>query len=325
MRLLQGHVTRSAPGHGIQAVPCRGLMSSGAEKVLGTRTQIDVGESCMSYLDTAMFSPQNGKTVLFLHGNPTSAYLWRNIIPHVMGVARCVAPDLIGQGHSGKEPRHQYHFRDHYKYLSEWIEKMRFTGKINLVIHDWGSGLGFHWANKHRNLVESITFMEALTGPVVGWDQFPEIARRPFQNLRGSGGEEMVLKKNFFVERLLPGAILRDLSEEEMNEYRLPFKEPGESRRPTLTWPREIPIKGEGPEDVIKIMNDYSTWLSTSRDLPKLYIDAEPGFFAPFIRKAIADWPNVTTAKAPGSHFLQEDSPDEIGQAIKDFLVKNVI
>lgn len=320
LHILGGHLSRG----GVSLTPVRGI-SAAAQAVLDTRQKTDILESYMSYLDTKGTSPCD-HTVLFLHGNPTSAYLWRNIIPHVQGIARCVAPDLIGMGHSGKEPNYQYHFRDHYKYLCAWIDKMAFQTKLNLVIHDWGSGLGFHWANQHRDKVESITFMEAVTGVIPSWDVFPEIARNVFQALRSPGGEEMVLQKNFFVERLLPMAIQRELEDEEMEEYRRPYMEPGESRRPTLTWPREIPIRTDGPQDVVDIVDSYRSWIAEDTAIPKLYFDAQPGFFAPAMRKRFQakPWPNMKIVDTQGLHFVQEDSPDNIGQELAKFLRSDV-
>ena len=228
-------------------------------------------------------------------------------------------------GHSGKEPNNSYRFCDHYKYLSAWIESMDLPkGKnINLVVHDWGSGLGFHWANNNRDRVQSISYMEAVVGPIPSWSKLPDVSRKVFQALRSPAGEEMVLQKNFFVEKYLPMAILRKLSDEEMDEYRSPFKEPGESRRPTLTWPREIPIENN-PPDVYKAATEWNAWLASEASLPKLHIDAEPGFFAPAIRKAVKDWPNQRTVKAKGSHFVQEDSPEVIGKAVAEFLVNDM-
>ena len=284
--------------------------------VLSTRKQVQVLDSHISYLDTGGTKP----VVLFLHGNPTSSYLWRNIIPEVAPVARCLAPDLIGMGKSGKNPTGSYKFVDHYKYLSAWIDCMNFSGKLNFVIHDWGSGLGFHWANEHRDKVQTITHMESIAGPIANWDLWPDVARKIFQAMRTPAGEEIVLKKNMFVERLLPGSVLRGLTKEEMAVYREPYLEEGESRRPTLTWPREIPIVTDGPADVVAIAQAYNEWLSQSKDLPKLYINADPGFFSPQLKKMVAGWPNQKTVTVPGVHFLQEDSPQQIGKAIHEFL-----
>ena len=275
---------------------------------------MDVLDSYMEYLDTG----KGDNVVLFLHGNPTSSFLWRNIIPHVQSVARCLAPDLIGMGGSGK-PDIRYKYAEHYNYLSKWIDQMNFPKKISIVCHDWGSGLGFNWCYQNQDRVESIIHMESLVGPVPSWDMFPDVARKMFQALRSDAGEELVLKKNFFVERLLPGSIMRKLTDEEMEAYREPYRIE-KHRLPTLTWPREIPVGGDGPDDVLKIAFDYYQWLSTSKDIPKLYIDGDPGFFSTGLRRAVANWPNQKIVKVKGLHFLQEDSPDDIGAAINAFL-----
>lgn len=226
----------------------------------------------MAYVDTG-----SGDPIVFLHGNPTSSYLWRNIIPHLEGLGRCIAPDLIGMGDSSKlEPSgpDRYTFVEHRKYLDALLEAIGVTDNVTLVIHDWGSALGFDWANRHRSSVRGIVYMEAVVQPLK-WDAFPDDARNIFQAFRSGGGEEMVLEKNIFVERVLPSAVMRDMTDAEMAAYRAPFQEPGEGRRPTLTWPRQIPIEGE-PPDVCQIVEDFGAWLSTS-DVPKLFINAEPG------------------------------------------------
>ena len=286
-------------GPASRSVACRSMTSAAGQKVLNTRTQKDVGESYMSYLDTASFSPRN-KTLLFLHGNPTSAYIWRNVIPHVQSLARCVAPDLIGQGRAGKEPRNQYRFHDHYKYLNEFIDKMDFPGKINLVVHDWGSGLGLHWAERNRNRVESITFMEGFVAPIPNWNTWPESKREALKTIRSSSGERMILNDDTILESLLPRS--RSMTPDETEEYGQPFKEAGESRRPILTWGREIPIRGDGPQDIIEIVDAYNKWLAGSFDLPKLYIDASPGFYSPWMQTAVSNWPNLLQVQVSGEH-----------------------
>ena len=277
------------------------------------RKRVVVLDSDMSYVDVGQ-----GEPVVFLHGNPSSSYLWRNIIPHVSGMARCLAPDLIGMGDSGKNPAHSYTFADHQRYLDAWFDAMGLTGRVTLVIHDWGSGLGFHWANRNRDKVRGIAYMEAIVMPL-RWDEFPQAAAKVFGGMRSPAGEEMVLQKNVFVERILPGSVLRELTEAEMNAYRKPFAEPGESRRPTLTWPRQIPIDGEPPETV-RIVADYGQWLAGS-DVPKLFINAEPGsILIGNQREFCRSWPNQEEVTVTGSHFVQEDSPHEIGEAIAAFL-----
>ncbi len=261
-----------------------------------------------------------GRSVVFLHGNPTSSYLWRNVVPHVSGQARCIAPDLIGQGDSDKlddTGPDSYRFVEHREYLDGLLDQLDLGDDVVLVIHDWGSALGFDWANRHRDRVAGIAFMEAIVRPVT-WDEFPDAARGIFQGFRSEAGEEMVIGKNLFVEAVLPGSILRELTPEEHDEYRRPFTEP-EHRRPTLTWPRQIPIDGE-PADVTEIVQSYADWLSTS-EVPKLFVDAEPGaLIRDPQRELVRTWPNVTEVTVTGSHFVQEDSPHEIGAAIAAWL-----
>ena len=277
---------------------------------------VEVKGKRMAYVEMG-----EGDPVVFLHGNPTSSYLWRNIMPHVAGQARCLAPDLIGMGDSDKlddpEPG-SYRFVEHREYLDGFLDAVGLGGDAVFVIHDWGSALGFDWGNRHRDRVRGFCYMEALVRPVT-WEEWPEAAKAVFQGFRSPAGEGMVLEKNVFVERVLPGSILRKMSEEEMAVYRRPFATPGEDRRPTLTWPREIPISGE-PEDVVEIVGAYSEWLAAS-DVAKLFIDAEPGAILTGAQRDFClGWPNQTVAKVKGSHFIQEDSPDEIGRALSEWL-----
>ena len=268
-----------------------------------------------------------GDPIVFLHGNPTSSYLWRNIMPAVASFGHCLAPDLIGMGDSDKlddSGPDRYTFAEHARYLDALLEALGVKENVVFVIHDWGSALGFHWANRHRSAVKGICYMEAIVRPV-SWDEFPADARGVFQGFRSPAGEGMVLENNIFVERVLPGSVLRGLTDEEMAVYRRPYLEPGESRRPTLTWPRQIPIDGE-PEDVVAVAQAYSDWLSgtgvpTGAEVPKLFINAEPGAL---VRGATRDfcraWPNQTEVTVKGSHFIQEDSPAEIAAALADWL-----
>ena len=268
----------------------------------------------------AVHDSGSGQSVVFLHGNPTSSYLWRNIIPHVATTARCIAPDLIGHGDSDKlddTSPGQYTFVQHREYLDGVLDALDLGDDIILVIHDWGSALGFDWANRHRDRVAGIVFMEAIVRPV-SWDEWPELARPIFQAFRSDAGEEMVIEKNLFVEAVLPGSILRDLESAEMDEYRKPFTEP-QHRRPTLTWPRQIPIEGE-PAEVVEIVESYADWLSGA-SLPKLFVNADPGaILTGAQRDFVRSWPNLSEVTVHGNHFLQEDSPDEIGQAINDWM-----
>ncbi|MGO1121231.1 haloalkane dehalogenase [Rhodovibrionaceae bacterium A322] len=264
-----------------------------------------------------------GDPILFLHGNPTSSYLWRNIMPHLEGQGRVIAPDLIGMGDSEKLPRsgpERYTFVEHREFLEGLIRKLEIKGKITLVIHDWGSALGFDFARRHPERIKGIAYMEGIVKPVT-WADWPEQARNIFQAFRSEAGEELILKKNTFVERVLPASILRDLSEAEMAEYRRPFEQFGEDRRPTLTWPRQIPIEGE-PQDVTRIVQDYADWMAEN-DLPKLFINAEPGsILVGPQREFCRSWKNQTEVTVKGLHFIQEDSPDEIGRAVSDWLAK---
>ena len=277
------------------------------------RRRMKVLDTAMAYVDTGAGAP-----VVFLHGNPTSSYLWRNVIPFVEPEGRCLAPDLVGMGDSGKAPAGSYRFVDHARYLDGWFEALGLDGNVTLVVHDWGSALGFHWARRYPDRVRALVYMEAIVRPV-SWDEWPETARKIFQAMRSPAGEEMVLERNVFVERILPASVLRGLTEMEMGVYRRPYLEPGESRRPTLTWPRQIPIDGE-PADVVAIVDGYAKWLAVS-DLPKLFINADPGvILAGAQREFCRAWPNQREITVKGSHFIQEDSPAEIGQAVAAFL-----
>lgn len=277
------------------------------------RRRVAVLDTELAWVDTGA-----GEPVVFLHGNPTSSYLWRNVIPPVARVGRCLAPDLVGMGDSGKAPGGSYRFVDHARYLDAWLEAVIPAGRVTLAVHDWGSALGFHWARRHPDRVRGLVYMEALVRPVT-WAEWPEPARRVFQALRSPAGEEMILQKNVFVERILPASVLRGLGEAEMAVYRRPFLEPGESRRPTLTWPRQIPIDGE-PADVVAIADAYARWL-TGSDVPKLFINADPGVILTGAQREFCrSWPNQEEITVRGSHFVQEDSPGEIGEALARFV-----
>jgi haloalkane dehalogenase len=273
----------------------------------------------MAYIDEGQGDP-----IVFLHGNPTSSYLWRNVMPHLEGKGRLIAPDLIGMGDSEKlddSNAQSYTYVEHRKYLFSLLESLGVNSNVTLVIHDWGSGLGFHWAHQNPDAIKGIAFMEAIVAPIPTWDSFPEGFIEIFQGFRSPAGEQMVLNDNIFVEQVLPRSILRDLSDAEMAEYRRPFLEPGEDRRPTLTWPRQIPIAGE-PADVVQIVTDYSQWLAQS-DISKLFVNAEPGgLIAGKVRDLVRSWPEITEVTVPGIHFIQEDSPDLIGQAIESWLTQ---
>jgi haloalkane dehalogenase len=274
--------------------------------------RLDVLDSHMAYVDVGLGDP-----IVLLHGNPTSSYLWRNVIPQLEAVGRCLAPDLIGMGRSGKAAGGRYRLADHARYLDAWLETLDLR-RVTLVVHDWGSALGFDWARRHADRIRALVYMEAIVRPVT-WAEWPDDARKIFQALRSPAGEEMILVRNVFVERILPASVLRGLTPEEMERYREPFREPGEGRRPTLTWPREIPIEGE-PADVVDLVRRYATWLGDSA-LPKLFVNADPGsILVGAQRDFCRAWPNQQEVTVKGRHFLQEDSPVEIGQAITRFL-----
>jgi haloalkane dehalogenase len=272
----------------------------------------------MAYVEVGQGDP-----IVLLHGNPTSSYLWRNVLPHLHSLGRCIAPDLIGMGDSDKLPDSgpgSYRFVEHRRYLDALLEALDVRERVTFVVHDWGSALGFDWANRHREAVKGIAYMEAIVRPQ-GWDHWDKMNMRPFlEALRSEKGEQMVLQENFFVERILPGAILRTLSAEEMAAYRRPFAEPGEGRRPTLTWPREIPIEGE-PPDVTVTAAAYANWLATG-DVPKLFVKAEPGALLAVGANldTARSWRAQTEVTVAGVHFVQEDSPDEIGQAVSGWM-----
>jgi haloalkane dehalogenase len=275
------------------------------------RQRVHILDTEISYVEIG-----EGDPIVFLHGNPTSSYLWRNIIPHVARFGRCLAPDLVGMGHSGKSPVNAYRFADHARYVDSWFDALRLTKNVILVLHDWGSALGFHWARRHEERVQAIAYMEAIVQPR-RWEDFPTGRDAIFRALRSEKGEQLVLEENFFIETVLPKSIIRKLTDEEMNAYRAPFKRK-EDRLPTLVWPREIPIDGE-PADVVEIVEAYGEWLSRSK-LPKLLVVAEPG--ALLIGRALEfcrTWPNQREVTVKGIHYIQEDSPAEIGAALHDF------
>ena len=278
---------------------------------------VDVRGRKMAYVESG-----TGDPIVFLHGNPTSSYLWRNVIPFLVPLGRCIAPDLIGMGDSDKLPdsgTDSYTLVEHRRYLDALLETLGVRERVTFIVHDWGSALGFDWGNRHRDALRGFAYMEAIVRPLV-WDEWPAAARRVFEGMRSPAGEEMILERNLFVERILPSSILRVLSDAELNEYRRPFREPGESRRPTLTWPRQIPLNGE-PADVVEIVRSYAKWLAES-EVPKLFIRVEPGAILthPDVVAYCQAWPNQREVTIRGGHFVQEDAPDEIGRAIAEWL-----
>ncbi|PKQ04200.1 MAG: haloalkane dehalogenase [Alphaproteobacteria bacterium HGW-Alphaproteobacteria-11] len=276
------------------------------------KKSVTISGRSMAYVEMG-----EGDPIVFLHGNPTSSYLWRNVMPHLRDQGRCIAPDLIGMGDSDKlEPSgpERYTFREHRRFLDAFLEAVGATRNVTLVIHDWGSALGFDWANRHRGIVEGIAYMEGIVRPLE-WSEWSEAAKGIFQGFRSDVGEEMILNKNLFIEAVLPGSVIRKMTDEEMDVYRRPFREAGEDRRPTLTWPRQIPLGGE-PADVVEIAADYAHWMAEN-SLPKLFVNAEPGaILIGAQREFCRSWKNQTEVTVKGSHFIQEDSPHEIGEAI---------
>ncbi|MEE3133765.1 MAG: haloalkane dehalogenase [Pseudomonadota bacterium] len=277
---------------------------------------IQVDGRRMAYVEMGEGSP-----IVFQHGNPTSSYLWRNVMPMLAHRGRCIALDLIGMGDSDKlinSGPDSYTYAEQRRYFDNALAGLGVRDDVVLIVHDWGSALGFDWAQRHPQSVRGICYMEAIVRPLA-WDEFPDRSRGIFQGFRSEAGEGMVLENNLFVERVLPGSVLRELSEEEMSVYRRPFTEPGEGRRPTLTWPRQIPIDGE-PADVTDIVETYAEWLEKSQ-IPKLFINAEPGaLLTGAQREFCRRWPNQHEVTVRGSHFIQEDSPTEIGTAINAWL-----
>ncbi len=279
------------------------------------RKRVEINGLGMAYVETG-----SGDPILFLHGNPTSSYLWRNVMPHLEGHGRLIAPDLVGMGDSDKLPAsgpESYRFVEHRRYFEGLLEALGATGNVTFVVHDWGSALGFDWASRHAGAVKGIAYMEAIVR-TFSWSDWPEQIRPAFEGFRSPAGEEMVLEQNVFVEQILPGAVLRPLGEEEMSVYRRPYLDSGESRRPTLTWPRQIPLDGE-PAEVAGIVERYSAWLAGS-EVPKLFVNAEPGaILTGKSRDFCRTFPNQHEVTVPGIHFLQEDSPDRIGVALAEW------
>ena len=271
----------------------------------------------IAYIDVG-----DGAPIVLLHGNPTSSYLWRNVVPHLEGIGRVIVPDLIGHGDSEKLPDNEgperYSFEITYEYLAGLLEELNITEDVTLVIHDWGSALGFHWAKHHPEAVKGIAYMEAIVCPVT-WDDWPESARGIFKGFRSDKGEDLVLQRNMFVEAVLPSSVIRQMGEEEMNQYRKAFTRVAD-RQPTLNWPRQIPIDGEPPH-MVDLVASYGEWMATNQELPKLFINADPGsILTGKARKFCRTWPNQKEVTVAGTHFIQEDSPVEIGIAVAEWL-----
>ncbi|MDX1517201.1 MAG: haloalkane dehalogenase [Woeseiaceae bacterium] len=283
------------------------------------KQHVEVNGRRMAYVEMGEGSP-----IVFQHGNPTSSYLWRNIMPTIAPLGRCIAVDLIGMGDSDKldaSGPERYRYVEHREFLFDAWRQLGVDDDVTFVLHDWGSALGFDWAEQHREAVSRICYMEAIVRPV-SWDEWPGAARGIFQALRSDAGESMVLDQNVFVERILPGSIMRELTDGEMAVYRRPFEQAGESRRPTLTWPRQIPIDGD-PADVHDIVNRYADWLAGS-DVRKLFINAEPGaILTGPQREFCRGFRNQREVTVPGIHFIQEDSPAEIAAALFNWLAQD--
>jgi haloalkane dehalogenase len=271
-------------------------------------------------LSIAFHDIGSGEPIVFLHGNPTSSYLWRNIIPHVQMFGRCIAPDLIGMGDSQKlsnSNANSYTFAEHRRYLDGFFDALGLKERVTLVVHDWGSALGFDWARRNPGAVKAIVHMEALVA-AMSWDDIPAVVQPRFRGVRSDQGEELVLQQNIFLEQSLVKGTLRPFTDVEMAEYRRPFLEAGEGRRPMLTWPRQLPIDGE-PADVVEVFESYGAWLATS-DIPKLYIRAEPGTHSAKQIEQVRTWPNQREVAVRGIHYPQEDAPNEIGAAMAAWL-----
>jgi haloalkane dehalogenase len=277
------------------------------------RKYVELLGAKVAYVDVGVGDP-----VVFLHGNPTPSYLWRNIIPRLLPFGRCLAPDYVGMGNSGPAPDGGYRFIDHQRFLDAWFEALGIDQNVILVVHDWGSALGFDWARRNPERVRAIAYMEGIVRPFRSWDEWPEATRAFFQGQRTDRGEDLILRQNLFIEYLLP---LRHISEEAIEVYRRHYRNPGLSRMPMLAWTRDLPIAGE-PADVTAIVEDYARWLSTS-PIPKLFIDADPaGFLIGAQREFCRTWPNQETVTIKGAHFLQEEAPDEVGEALARFVAK---
>ncbi len=281
-----------------------------------TKKYAEINNKKMAYIDEG-----NGDTFLFLHGNPTSSYLWRNIAPHVEDIGRVVIPDLIGMGDSEKldgVDNEGYKYHGQYGYLTGLLENLDLGNDIHLIIHDWGSAMGFQFARENPDRVKSITYMEAIVMPLT-WEQWPDAATKIFQLFRSDAGEELVLEKNFFVERILLADSATGYTDEEKAEYIRPFLEEGEDRRPTLTWPRQIPLDGE-PNAVVEEVRKNAEFHKDS-EIPKLFINANPGSILVGEQREFArTWKNQTEITVSGNHFIQEDSSEEIGTALRDFV-----
>jgi haloalkane dehalogenase len=277
------------------------------------RKRVKVLDTTMAYVDVG-----EGDPIVFLHGNPTPSFLWRNIIPYALPFGRCLAPDYVGMGNSGTAPDGGYRLADHQRYLEAWFDALHIERNIILVVHDWGSALGFSWAERHPDRIKAIVYMEGIVRPFLSWGEWPEATREFFKAQRTREGEDLILEKNLFIEFLLP---MRGISREAIEIYRRHYRLPGLSRKPMLEWSRELPIEGQ-PADVVRVVDSYARWLSTS-PIPKLFINGDPaGFLIGAQRDFCRTWPNQQEVTVKGAHFLPEDSPMEVGEALARFVAR---
>lgn len=283
------------------------------------KRRVKVLDSYISYIDTRA----GEDIVIFVHGNPSSSYVWRHVIPHVQGHARCLAPDLLGFGDSGKEPSHQYRFEDQYRYFCAWLESIKLDGDYIFVCQELGSMIAFHWCSKHPEKVKAIVYLEPVVAPLTSIDDLiPKSARELYNKVRhDKETQEKALSDNYFLESVLSDiAINRKLSDFDLKMYRQPFMKQGEPRRPMITAVQELPLENEGPNDVINIVKNYQSWLSTSEEIPKLYINAEPGLLSTFTQETTKAWPNQIKVTVPGKHLVQEESHEAVSRALLDFI-----
>lgn len=286
-------------------------MTAISTEEISYRKYADVLDTYMAYVDVG-----NGDPIVFLHGNPTPSYLWRHAIPYLLPYGRCLAPDYVGMGNSGASPAGRYRFFDQQRYLDAWLDAVGAAHEVILVVHDWGSALGFDWARRHPERIKAIVYMEAIVRPFSSWEEWPDKTRAFFQAQRTSDGEDLILRQNLFIEYLLP---LRGIPGDAMAVYRRHYRNPGPSRQPMLAWTRDLPIAGE-PADVVQAVDSYAGWMS-GNSIPKLFIDAEPaGFLIGPQREFCRAWPNQRTVTVQGAHFLPEDDPGAVGEAMARFV-----
>lgn len=281
---------------------------------------VPVLDSHMAYTETG----SGPVPVVFLHGNPTSSYLWRNVIPHVAGAARCLAPDLIGMGASGR-PDIAYRFTDHVRYLDAWFDALG-LGDVVIVGHDWGGALGMDWAARHPGRAKGIAVIETFLRPL-RWTDYPPQGEQVFRSYRSQEGERLILEENRFIEFNLPRGVVTGLALADHDVYRATYPDPA-SRKPILAWPREIPIDGE-PADVTARVEAYGRWMSSSPEVPKLImtVDSGPGSApAETVTWAAETFASVEVESVgKGGHHAPEDQPDAIGTAVARWLGRHQV